>query len=478
MSATGPASGRSRPDAVIVGSGPNGLAAALTLARAGLAVEVFEGAQSAGGGCRTEELTLPGFAHDVCSTVHPLLAASPFFHRAALEGVSLRTPEVAFAHPLDGGQAAAVSGSVERTAASLGTDAAAYRRLFGALAQDATAIVPSVLGPLLRPPPHPLAMARFGLRGIWPMTVLARQVHTAHARALLAGLGAHAMRPLSAPGTGAFGLLLGVLAHTVGWPVVEGGSARITDALIDEIAACGGEIHTGQWIADLGELPPSKVTLLDVSPRQLLELAGERLPQRYRRALRRFSYGPGICKVDWALAGPVPWEAEACRATATIHLGGSLEEIARSESAVAAGRHPERPFCIAVQPCVVDPARAPQGKQTFYAYCHVPAGSNLDMSERIEAQVERFAPGFREMVLARTSTSAAETERRNPNYVGGDINAGAATLRQTVFRPTLALRPYRTPLRGLYLCSSSTPPGGGVHGMCGEGAAHAALRGL
>lgn len=478
MNEAGAAAGTSRPDAVIVGSGPNGLAAALTLARAGLAVEVFEGAPSAGGGCRTEELTLPGFAHDVCSTVHPLLAASPFFRRAALEGVSLKTPEIAFAHPLDGGQAAAVTGSVERTAASLGTDADAYRRLFAALVKDAEAIVPSVLGPLLRPPPHPFAMARFGLRGIWPMTALARQVRTAPARALLAGLGAHAMRPLSAPGTAAFGLLLGVLAHTVGWPVVEGGSASISDALIDEIAAAGGKVHTGRWIADLGELPPSKARLLDISPHQLLDLAGERLPQRYRRALQRFSYGPGVCKVDWALAGPVPWEAEACRATATIHLGGTLEEIARSESDVAAGRHPERPFCIAVQPCVLDPARAPQGMQTFYAYCHVPAGSSQDMSDRIEAQVERFAPGFRELVLARTSTSASEAEHHNPNYVGGDINAGAATLRQTIFRPTVSMRPYRTPLRGIYLCSSSTPPGGGVHGMCGEGAARAALRDL
>ena len=461
---------------MIVGSGPNGLAAALTLARAGLAVEVYEGAQSAGGGCRTEELTLPGFSHDVCSTVHPLLAASPFFQRAALPGITLKTPEVAFAHPLDGGHAGAVSRSVERTAASLGSDAAAYRRLFDGLVQDAAAIVPSVLGPLLRPPAHPLAMARFGLRGVWPVTMLARQFHTASARALLAGLGAHSMRPLSAPGTGAFGLLLGVLAHEVGWPVVEGGSARVADALIDQITAAGGAVHTGRWITDLGELPPSKATLLDVSPRQLLELAGERLPTRYRGALRRFRYGPGICKVDWALSGPVPWEAEACRATATIHLGGTLEEIARSEADVASGRHPERPFCIAVQPCVLDPGRAPQGKQTFYAYCHVPAGSSVDMSEQVEAQVERFAPGFRELVLARTVASAAETERRNPNYVGGDINAGAATLRQTVFRPTVGLRPYRTPLRGVYLCSSSTPPGGGVHGMCGEGAARTTLQ--
>jgi phytoene dehydrogenase-like protein len=464
-------------DAVVVGSGPNGLAAAVTMARAGLAVEVFEGAATPGGGCRTEELTLPGFAHDVCAAVHPLLAASPFFQRVALEGISLKTPEIAFAHPLDGGRAVAVS-SLERTAESLGADEVAYRRLFGPLVRDAAALVPSLLEPLPRLPRHPLAIARFGLRGVWPMTMLARRLQTAPARALLAGLAAHAIRPLSASGTGAFGLLLGLLAHAVGWPIIDGGSAGITAALIDDLAARGGELHTGHWVTDLRELPGSGVTMLDVTPRQLLGLAGERLPGRYRGALRRFRYGSGVCKVDWALAGPVPWQADACRATPTIHLGGTFEEIARGESDVAAGRHPDRPFCIAVQPCVLDPARAPQETQTFYAYCHVPAGSTVDMSARIEAQVERFAPGFRELVLARTSASARESERRNPNYVGGDINAGAATLRQTVLRPTVALHPYNTPLPGLYLCSASTPPGGGVHGMCGENAARAALRQL
>jgi phytoene dehydrogenase-like protein len=468
----------STPDAVVVGSGPNGLAAALTLARAGLAVQVYEGAETPGGGCRTEELTLPGFVHDVCSAVHPLLAASPFFVHATLPGLSLRTPEVAFAHPLDGGQATAAMASVEHTAAALGTDADAYRRLFNVLVDEAAQIIPSVLGPLLSPPPHPLSMARFGLRGLWPVTILSRRFETGAARALLAGLGAHSMRPLNAPGTGAFALLLGVLAHTVGWPVVEGGSARITDALTRELTAAGGELHTGRWITDLDELPRARTTLLDLTPRQLLELTGRRLPARYSKALRRFQYGPGVFKMDWALDGPVPWEAEACRATPTLHIGGTFEEIARGESDVAAGRHCERPFCIAVQPCVVDPTRAPEGRHTFYAYCHVPAGSTVDMSERIEAQIERFAPGFRDRVLARNSVTAVGTERHNPNYVGGDINSGAATLRQTIFRPTASLRPYRTPLAGVYLCSSSTPPGGGVHGMCGEGAARAALRDL
>jgi phytoene dehydrogenase-like protein len=458
-----------------VGSGPNGLAAAVTLARAGLAVRVYEGAETPGGGCRTEELTLPGFAHDLCAAVHPLLVASPFFQRAALSAISLKTPEIAFAHPLDGGRAVAVS-SLQRTAESLGAEGGAYRRLFGPLVREATAIVPSLLDPLLGFPRHPLALARFGLRGLWPMTALARGFGGTPARALLAGLGAHAIRPLSAPGTGAYGLLLGLLAHSVGWPIIEGGSGAITAALIDDLAARNGELHTGHWITDLRELPGSSITMLDITPRQLLGLAGEGLPARYRGALRRFRYGPGICKVDWALSGPVPWQADACRAAPTIHLGGTFEEIARSESDVAAGRHPDRPFCIAVQPCVLDPGRAPRGAQTFYAYCHVPAGSAVDMSERIEAQVERFAPGFRELVLARSTASARETGRRNPNYVDGDINSGAATLRQSIFRPTVTLHPYETPLPGVYLCSSSTPPGGGVHGMCGENAARAALR--
>jgi phytoene dehydrogenase-like protein len=466
------------PDAVVLGSGPNGLAAAVTLARKGLSVHVYEGAEVPGGGCRTAELTLPGFKHDVCSTVHPLLAASPFFTQTPLREVVLKTPPIAFAHPLDGGRAAVVQASVADTAATLGTDTAAYRRLFSSLVRNAAKIVPSVLAPLLAPPTHPLAMARFGTRGLWPVGVLARRFEGEQAKALLAGLGAHSMRPLNAPGTGAFALLLGMLAHAVGWPVVEGGSSRVADALVGEIEAAGGQMHTGHFIERLDELPPARVKLLDVTPRQLLGLAGPQLPSRYANAMRRFRYGPGIFKMDWALAGPVPWQAEECRATPTLHIGGSFQEIARSEAEVAAGRHSERPFCIAVQPCAIDPTRAPEGKHTFYAYCHVPNGSTLDMSERIEAQIERFAPGFRDLVLARNCVNAFDTERHNPNYVGGDINSGAATLRQTIFRPSANLRPYNTPLPGVYLCSSSTPPGGGVHGMCGVGAAEAALREL
>jgi phytoene dehydrogenase-like protein len=463
------------PDAVVVGSGPNGLAAALTLAEAGLSVEVYEGADTPGGGCRTAELTLPGFTHDICSTVHALLAASPFFERTALAGVKLRHARVALAHPLDGGRAGALVRSVEDTADSLGADRERYRRVLGPLVDRARDIVPAVLGPLLVVPRHPLSLAQFGVRGLLPAAALGRLFRTEEARALIAGLGAHSIQPLNAPGTAGIALLLNILAHTVGWPVVEGGSARIIDAMLARLTAAGGTLQTGRPITDLDELPRARVTLLDVTPRQLIQIAGQRLSPREQRALERFHYGPGICKVDWALDGPVPWAAQACRETATIHLGGTLEEVALSESEVGAGRHPERPYCIAVQAGLVDPNRAPAGQQTFYAYCHVPAGSTVDMTDRIEAQVERFAPGFRELILARVTQTALETERYDPNYVGGDINSGAATLRQSIFRPSPSLHPYRTPLAGVYLCSSSTPPGGGVHGMCGEHAARAAL---
>ena len=460
----------------MVGSSPNGLAAALTLARAGVTVDVYEGSPTPGGGCRTEEMTLEGFHHDVCSAVHPLVAASPFFAGVdlAARGVALRTPVVAFAHPLDSGRAAAVVASVEDTAQTLGADAHSYRRLYSSLVRDAPVIVPTTLAPL-RSVRHPLAMARFGLPGLLPVSRLARRFTTDEARALLAGVAAHAMLPLTAPLSGAYGILLTTMAHTVGWPVVEGGSARIIDALVAELEALGGRVVTGRWVRSLDELSPARTVVLDVTPRQLLDLAGDRLSPRARRTLSRFRYGPGVCKVDWALSGPVPWAAEPCRRTATVHLGGTLEEVATSEAEVAAGRHPDRPYCIVVQPGVADPTRAPAGHHTLWAYCHVPSGSIVDMTERIEAQIDRFAPGFRDLVLARVTTTAVQEEAHNPNYVGGDINGGAATLRQTLFRPTLRWNPYRTGIEGVYLCSASTPPGGGVHGMCGMGAARTAL---
>lgn len=467
-------------DVIVVGSGPNGLAAAVTLARAGLSVHVIEGAATPGGGCRTEELTLPGFRHDVCSAVHPLAAASPFFTGAGLaaRGVRLLTPKIAFAHPLDGGRAAAVAGSVAETAGGLGPDGGAYRRLLDPLVRDVDLTLPAILAPLRSFPGHPLAMARFGLEGILPASLLARRFRTEEARALLAGVAAHAMLPLTAPLTSGFGLVLMTAAHSVGWPVAEGGSAAITDALVAELTSLGGQVETGRWVQSLDSLPQARAVLLDVTPRQLIGLAGGRLGAAHRVALQRFRYGPGVCKVDWALSGPVPWQAAACREAGTVHLGGAFEEVARSESDVATGRIPERPYCIVAQPGVVDPTRAPAGKQTLWAYCHVPAGSTADMTGRIEAQIERFAPGFRDLILARAVRTAADMERYNPNYVGGDINGGAGTLRQTIFRPTARWNPYRTPLRGVYLCSASTPPGGGVHGMCGAWAARTALSDL
>lgn len=468
------------PDAIVVGSGPNGLAAALTLARAGLSVEVLEGAETPGGGCRTEELTLPGYLHDVCSAVHPLLMESAFFTLTDLEkrGVKLCTPAVAFAHPLDDARAGAVVMSVDETALSLGPDAHSYSRLMQPLVGDIHKIVPTVLAPLRSLPAHPLAMIRFTMEGIPPARAVAKRFKTEEARGLFAGAAAHAMIPLDKPLTGSYGLLFTMMAHSSGWPVVQGGSARIIDALVAEFESLGGKLVTGRWVRSLAELPSAKVVMLDVSPKELLEMAGDRLPRHYARALRRFKYGPGVCKVDWALEGPVPWEAPACREAGTVHLGGTFEEVALSESEVAAGRHPERPYCLVAQPSVIDATRAPAGKHTLWAYCHVPSGSDVDMTERIESQIERFAPGFRDLILAKATRTAHESEQHNPNYVGGDVNGGAATLRQTLFRPTVSWRPYRTAIDGVYLCSASTPPGGGVHGMCGLQAAQTALSDL
>jgi phytoene dehydrogenase-like protein len=467
-------------DAVVVGSGPNGLAGALTLARAGHAVAVYEGAANLGGGCQTAELTLPGFRHDVCSAVHPLVLASPFFQSVdlAARGVKMLTPRLAFAHPLDGGRAAAVGGAVEDTARSLGEDAKAYRRLFRPLVPDIGKAIPTILGPLRTLPAHPLAMARLALPGLLPVSWVARLFKTEEARALLAGAAAHSLLALDQPLTGSYALLFVALGHTYGWPLVEGGSGRLVDALVAELASTGAEFQVGRWVKDLDELDRPKVALMDVSPRQLAAFVGSRATAAYRQRLARYRYGPGVCKVDWALSGPVPWEAPACREAGTLHLGGTFEQIAAAEAEVAAGRHPERPFCIVAQPGVVDSTRAPAGKHTLWAYCHVPAGSWTDMTERIEAQIERFAPGFRHLVMARACKTAAQTEEMNPNYVGGDISGGMATLRQTMFRPTVRWDNYGMGVAGVYLCSSSSPPGGGVHGMCGYWAARTALRDL
>ncbi len=344
------------------------------------------------------------------------------------------------------------------------------------LERDAEAVLSLALSSLRSLPARPISAARFGAQGLLPATVLARRLNTAEGRALLAGMAAHSIRSLTAPLTSAFGLTMLLVAHTTGWPVVEGGSDRIVAAMTAELTELGGTVTTGCWVKNLADLPPARVVMLDVTPRQLLEMAGDRLPRGYRHAMRRFRYGSGVCKVDWALDGPVPWQNDACRQTVTIHVGGTIADVARAEAAVAAGQHPEQPFCLVTQPGVVDQSRAPAGKQVLWAYCHVPPGSEFDMAGRIEAQIERFAPGFRDLILARSVRTAADMERYNPSYVGGDIAAGTGTLRQTIGRPALRWNPYRVPLPGTYLCSGSTPPGGGVHGMCGMWAARSALR--
>jgi phytoene dehydrogenase-like protein len=465
-------------DAIVVGSGPNGLAAAVTLAAAGLRVRVIEGAGTPGGGCRTEELTLPGFRHDVCSAAHPLALASPFFRRfdPVARGVRFAHPQVVYAHPLDGGRAGVVTRSVAETAARLGEDAAAYRRLMQPLADGGMAVADAVLSSMRRPPRYSRALAVYARHGLRSAAAVARRFRTEEARALFAGAAAHAMLPLDASPTAGVALLLGSLAHTVGWPVVEGGSARLIDAMVEAIVAAGGQVETGRWVRSLASLPPAAATLLDVSPRNFLTLAGDALPSRYRDALARFRYGPGVCKVDFALSGPVPWRNEAVRQAGTLHLGGSFEETAAAEAQVARGQHPDSPYVLVVQAGVADPARAPQGGHALWAYCHVPSGSAVDMTARIEAQIERFAPGFRDLVLARSTMTAADEEASNPNYVGGDISCGAQSVRQVLARPVARWNPYRTPLRGVYLCSSATPPGPAVHGRCGELAALTALR--
>jgi phytoene dehydrogenase-like protein len=465
-------------DAVIVGSGPNGLAAAVTLSAAGLRVHVIEGAATPGGGCRTEELTRPGFHHDLCAAGHPLALASPFFRRFDLpaRGVRFAHPEVVFAHPLDGGRAAVVTRSVPQTAARLGRDAATYRRLLRPLAAHGEALGDELLSSMRRPPRHPAVLAAFARNGLRGATSVARRFRTPEGRGLIAGISAHAMMPLSCPPTAGIGLMFGAFAHAVGWPVVEGGSGRIADAMIEAIVAAGGQVETGRWVRSLDELPAAQAVLLDVTPRGLLAMAGPRLPGRYRDALHAFRFGAGVCKVDFALSGPVPWANPACRLAGTLHLGGTFAEVASGEEQVAAGGHPDFPYVIAVQPGVADPTRAPGGQQTLWAYCHVPSGSAVDMTARIEAQIERFAPGFRDLVLARATRTAADEEAGNPNYVGGDVSSGLQTVRQTLARPVARWNPYRTPLPGVYLCSASTPPGPGVHGRCGELAALTALR--
>ncbi|MDQ3116156.1 MAG: NAD(P)/FAD-dependent oxidoreductase [Verrucomicrobiota bacterium] len=466
-------------DAVVVGSGPNGLAAAITLAKNGCSVLVLEANSTIGGAARSAELTRPGFVHDLGSAIHPLAFGSPFFRTLPLQrhGLEWIQPPIALAHPLDGGSAACLRQDLQETNDSLGKDERAWRRLLQPFVRDWEKLSAEFLRPMLHLPRHPLALARFGLPALAPAAALAKfRFQEAPARALFAGIAAHSFLPLEAIASAAFGLVLGAAGHAVGWPLPRGGAQAISDALGAHLRELGGEIETGRRIENLAQLPTARAVLFDVTCWQLARLAAEQLPDRYRRRLEDFRHAPGVFKIDYALSAPVPWLAPECRAAGTLHLGGALEEIAASEREVAQGRHAERPFVLVAQQSLFDRTRAPGNQHTLWAYCHVPHSSERDMTEAIERQLERFAPGFRDCVLARQTSAASALERSNANLVGGDINGGAADLWQLIARPVVSPAPYRTPRRGLYLCSSSTPPGGGVHGMCGYHAARTALR--
>jgi len=467
-------------DAIVIGSGPNGLSAGIELARNGHNVVVYEANGTIGGGCRSAELTLPGFVHDLCSAFHPLGAASPFFRSLDLtrDGLDWIEPPAALAHPLDDGTAVVLERSITATAANLGPDARAYRRLVAPLVPEWDDLAADALGPLIRIPRHPFVMARLGLPGVLPARMLARIAFSGvRARALFAGLAAHSVLPLDAPLTASFALMFAVVTHVANWPFPRGGTQRIADALATRLRSLGGTIVTDRRVRSLDELGPARAYLCDVTPRQLDEMAGRRLSDGYRARLRSFRYGPGVFKLDYAMDGPIPWRAKECLRAGTVHVGGTLEEITESEAQVARGIPAERPFILVGQQSLFDESRAPSGKHTVWAYCHVPNGSTFDMTERMEAQIERFAPGFRDRVLARSVMGPAEVQSHNANYIGGDIGGGANTLFQFMTRPFFRLDPYATPARDVYLCSSSTPPGGGVHGMCGYHAARSALRG-
>jgi phytoene dehydrogenase-like protein len=465
--------------AAIIGSGPNGLSAAITLAQAGVEVCVYEARNTIGGAVSTAEVTLPGFHHDLGSSVYPMGRASPFFRSLPLGDFGLRwiEPDAPLAHPFDDGSAVMLEHDLEATAAGLGADGRAYKRLMHPLVEHWTELCGEILEPLVHWPAHPLLMARFGIFAAMPATMLARTMFRGpRARALFAGNAAHSVLPLESPFTAAIGLVFGMAGHTTGWPIAAGGAQAISDALAAYLTSLGGSIFQGRTVSSLSELQGFDAILCDISPRQLLRLASNELPAGYQRALQNFRYGPGAFKVDWALSQPIPWKARECLRAATVHLGGTLEELAASERAPWHGTVNERPFVLITQPSLFDPTRAPEHKHTAWGYCHVPNGFAGSALEALEAQVERFAPGFRDCILARKVWNAAEFEAWNPNLIGGDLSGGAMTIGQLAFRPTRSL--YRTPKKGLYLCSASTPPGGGVHGMCGYHAATAALQDL
>lgn len=465
-------------DAIVVGSGPNGLAAAITLQQAGVKVLLLEAKPTIGGGMRTAEFTLSGFHHDVCSAVHPMAAASPFLLGLPLHefGLEYIQPEVLAAHPFDDGTAAALYPSLGETAEMLGADSTAYGQLFEPLVKNWPRIAAHILGPMLRIPESPLALAAFGLKSLQSGKQIASRFRTREAKGLWAGMVAHSMIPLESLTSSAIGFVLTIAGHRGGWPVPKGGSQSIANAMGAYFQSLGGTIQTGVTVKTLRDLPDAKAILFDTSPRQLLEICGDKLSPLYRWQLQRHRYGMGVFKVDWALSEPVPFRAEQARLAGTVHLGGTFHEIAEGERLVWKGGHPEQPFVLFAQQSLFDASRAPAGQHTGWAYCHVPNGSSKDMTEAITRQVERFAPGFRDTILATHTFSTAEMERYNANYIGGDINGGVVNIAQLFNRPALRFSPYRTSAKGIYICSASTPPGGGVHGMCGYYAAKQALQ--
>ncbi|HEY3861539.1 MAG TPA: NAD(P)/FAD-dependent oxidoreductase [Verrucomicrobiae bacterium] len=465
-------------DAVVVGSGANGLASAIRLAQRGLSVVVLEANDTVGGCVRSAELTLPGFVHDICSAVHPLAIASPFFKTLPLQahGLDWIHPTAPLAHPLDGGEAVFLRQSLQDTARDLQEDASAYEELFAPLVRRWEALKYEILQPAIHIPKHPIAATRFALRALQSAKSLAtRHFKSARARALFAGLAAHSFLPLESAGSAAFGLVLGMAGHAEGWPSPQGGAQQLTNALASYFRSLGGEIQVGRRIRGVGELPPAKAILLDLTVWQAAAICKDRFPVRYRSHLEQFPAGPAVFKIDYALSQPIPWRAPECLRAGTVHLGGTFEEVQASEHQVAKGAIPAQPFVLLAQPSLFDTCRAPPGKHTAWAYCHVPLRSTVDMTGWIERQIERFAPGFRDCVLARATANCAKLEFKNANLAGGSINGGAMDLWHLLARPVLSRCPYRTPARGIYLCSSSTPPGGGVHGMCGFHAAEAAL---
>ena len=462
-------------DAVVVGSGPNGLSAAVELARSGLSVLVLEASDTIGGGARTAELTLPGFRHDICSAIHPMAVLSPFFREIKLD-VDWIEPQFALGHPLADGRAAILERSVDATAARLGRDGDAYRRFITPLVQASDALLHDILRSMLVIPKHPFVLAKFGIDALRSAEHVAAKFRGDHARALFAGCAAHAIAPLKHLGTGSFGIVMALTGHLTNWPIAKTGSQAIADALAARLRSLGGEIRTGVRVSSMRDIPDSRAVVFDVTPRQVASIAGDALPSGYLRKLQRFRYGPGLFKIDWALDGPIPWRAAECSGASTVHVGGTLEEIARHEAEVWRGRNTQRPFILVGQQSLFDPTRAPAGKQTAWGYCHVPNGSTEDMTEAIEKQIERFAPGFRDRILARHTMNTAQLESHNENLIGGDIAGGANTLKQVIFRPVPRLNPYSTPNPRIFIGSSSTPPGGAVHGMCGYWAARAVIR--